>query len=171
MATEADFQTAVRQVLAFEGGYVHDPSDPGGATNLGITQRTYDTWREAHGKARQSVAQLTVAEATQIYREWYWQRSGAFELPMPLALIHFDTAVNMGVSAARALLAKSGNDPATYLKLREERYRSLAAANPSLGKFLNGWLKRVATLAQHVGPAPAVVVLGLGLLLWLVRRG
>lgn len=42
---DAKYSAALRQILKFEGGYVDDPVDPGGATNFGITQRTYDSWR------------------------------------------------------------------------------------------------------------------------------
>ena len=38
----SDFSEALRLVLAQEGGRVDDPRDPGGRTNRGITQATYD---------------------------------------------------------------------------------------------------------------------------------
>ena len=39
------FERALTFVLRWEGGYVDHPADPGGATNYGVTQRTYDAWR------------------------------------------------------------------------------------------------------------------------------
>jgi len=34
------------QLLRFEGGYVDDPADPGGATNLGITLATFERYAQ-----------------------------------------------------------------------------------------------------------------------------
>src|SRR5690625_3510700 len=39
------FEAALPTILRHEGGYVDHPQDPGGATNYGITQTTYDGWR------------------------------------------------------------------------------------------------------------------------------
>lgn len=185
MATETDFLHALAHVLASEGGYVNDPDDPGGATNFGVTQRVYDGWRSGRGLGVRSVREMARDEAAQIYRAQYWTASGAAALPMPLALIHFDTAVNMGVGAANRLLATSGRDTTAYLAQREARYRALAAGNPSLAKFLGGWLNRVASLRRVAGdvvsgvvefvataarhPGGALLVVG-GLLLWLAGR-
>ena len=43
------FRAALPFVLRWEGGFVHHPDDPGGATNQGVTQRVYDAWRAAEG--------------------------------------------------------------------------------------------------------------------------
>jgi lysozyme family protein len=37
----ADFDVALFITLRFEGGYVNNPSDPGGETNKGITMATF----------------------------------------------------------------------------------------------------------------------------------
>ena len=39
-----DFQTCLAFTLSQEGGFVDDPYDPGGATNMGITLATYQEW-------------------------------------------------------------------------------------------------------------------------------
>ena len=41
MATDQDFATAVAFVLQHEGGYVHNPADPGGETKFGISKRAH----------------------------------------------------------------------------------------------------------------------------------
>lgn len=169
MATDADFDRALRQVLAFEGGYVNDPDDPGGATNRGITQATYDRWRGDHGQATRSVAGITDAEVRAIYYQRYWLASGAPSLPMPLALVHFDTYVNMRPADATKLLADSGGNVQTYLDARAALYRAKVAANPVKRKFLAGWLNRVASLAKQAGPTPVALVVGVGLGLILLR--
>ena len=40
------FDTIMEYVFKDEGGYVNHPKDPGGATNMGFTQRTYDWYCE-----------------------------------------------------------------------------------------------------------------------------
>ena len=49
-------------VLRWEGGYVNHPADPGGATNKGVTQKVYDSWRKRQGLATRDVRQLEEAE-------------------------------------------------------------------------------------------------------------
>lgn len=39
------FDICLDEVLRQEGGYVDHPSDPGGATNMGITHKTLARWR------------------------------------------------------------------------------------------------------------------------------
>ena len=48
----------------------------------------------------------------------------------------------MGVKAANDLLARSGGDPNTYLELRDDRYRAIAAASPDKAPYLSLWLER-----------------------------
>ncbi len=38
------FQQCLNFTLTQEGGFVDDPYDPGGATNMGITLATYRSW-------------------------------------------------------------------------------------------------------------------------------
>jgi lysozyme family protein len=85
---------------------------------------------------------LTQAQAEQILYERYWLVSGADQLPADLAAVHGDTAINLGLRAANELLAQSGGDPNIYLDLRDERYRSIAAANPDKTNYLSVWLRR-----------------------------
>lgn len=172
MATAADFASALTQVLRYEGGFVNDPADPGGATNKGVTQKVYDAWRARQGLSQQSVARITASEAGAIYFSDYWLKSGADKLPMPLALVHFDTAVNMGVGAADTLLAGANGDVTTYLALRKQRYEAIAAARPASQKFLAGWLARVESLARTAAASPGTTVgiVGLLVLAYLAAR-
>ena len=46
----SDNQNIVLKWLGLsEGGEVNHPNDPGGHTNHGVTQKTLDAWRKAHG--------------------------------------------------------------------------------------------------------------------------
>jgi lysozyme family protein len=72
-----DFESALAFILAEEGGFVKHPSDPGGATNRGVTQSTYDAFRDSLGAAHRPVEQCTRDEAREIYHSRYWRESGA----------------------------------------------------------------------------------------------
>ncbi len=61
------FAAALPFILRWEGGYVNDPDDPGGATNKGVTQRIYDDWRKRQGLPPRDVRQLEEAELQAIY--------------------------------------------------------------------------------------------------------
>jgi len=100
---ESNFQRCLDFVLAREGGYVDDPRDPGGATNLGITIATLRAWRGRHVTA-DDVRNLTRAEAGRIYRSWYWHAAWGGDLPSGVDLLIFDAAVNMGVERSLDLL-------------------------------------------------------------------
>lgn len=130
-----------------EGGYVVNDGN-GSPANYGINQGA---------NPDVEVAALKQDDAKQILYERYWLRSGADQLPQALAMVHGDTAINMGVKAANELLAQAGNDPHLYLELRTQRYHSIAAANPGKAEYLPVWLARVESLRAMIGgeAAPA----------------
>ena len=94
------FEKAVDLILKHEGGYVNHPEDPGGETNFGIAKRSYPDL---------DIAKLSKHDAKQIYKEDYWDRVKGDELPPAIALMVFDTAVNMGISRASKFLQEVVN--------------------------------------------------------------
>ncbi len=94
------FQRAFALLSVHEGGYVNHPKDPGGATNKGVTQRTYDAYRERIGQSPRDVRQITDAEVETIYRNQYWNAVRADDLPRGVAYCVFDAAVNSGPGQA-----------------------------------------------------------------------
>jgi len=108
MPMDQRFLRAIDFVLAHEGGYVNHAKDPGGATNLGITRATLESWRGRPVTA-EDVKALHRNEALAIYKARYWEPACCEALPAPLALIHFDTAVNCGIGAAARLLQQSAS--------------------------------------------------------------
>ena len=119
-----DFATALAHLLESEGGYVNHPRDPGGATNMGITQRT----ARAHGY-RGSMRHLPRDVAARIYRESYWDQCRCDELPPELRLPVFDAAVNSGPARSIRWLQEAINQPATGV-IRESLITALAALTP-----------------------------------------
>jgi lysozyme family protein len=101
------FARCLDAVLAHEGGYADHPSDPGGATNMGITRKTLARWRKVSPwwkLSKADVKALSRDEAAKIYDASYWQRVHGAQLPAGLDLALFDYAVNSGpVRAIKAL--------------------------------------------------------------------
>lgn len=166
------FSTLLPTILRHEGGFVDHPADPGGRTNQGITQRTYDAYRSAKGRSTQSVRHMADAERDDIYRTRYWGPIGGDRLPPPLDLVLFDSAVLFGPGRAiewlqRALgvtpdrsigpmtwRALERADPALLaqhvLSLRRAYHRHRVALVPSSRVFLKGWMNRVDELERTV---------------------
>src|ERR1700722_19787561 len=84
-----DFAPALAFTLAREGGYVFNPKDPGGATNLGITRQTLSKWLACSASVAE-VKALTRDLATAIYHDWYWRPITADALPCGVDLMVFD---------------------------------------------------------------------------------
>ena len=86
---KANFSRCMEHVFAFEGGLVNNKDDPGGLTNMGISQRSYP---------KEDIRNMTKARAAAIYRRDYWDAVRGDDLPAGLDLVAFDAAVNSGVS-------------------------------------------------------------------------
>lgn len=99
----ARFSRCVAEVLKHEGGFVHHPRDPGGATNRGITLATLADWR-GRDVTPADVQAMTEAEAREIYRARYWNAVQGDHLPAGVDLAVFDLAVNSGVGRAARML-------------------------------------------------------------------
>jgi len=110
MSLPMDFAAAYAFIRQdhIEGGFVDHPMDPGKATKWGVTQATYDTYRDDEDLPARSVAKLTEEEARTIYERQYWRLCGAPALVTRqkgrLALCCFDWAVQAGVTRARTYL-------------------------------------------------------------------
>jgi lysozyme family protein len=166
--------TALKLTLKFEGGFVDHPRDPGGATNFGVIQKTYNTFRIAQKKPTQSVKNISETEVKQIYSEMYWKPSHADLAVLPLAVVIFDTAVLFGVGGAIKFLqeaigvaADGGFGPKTktafeqnnnkntalkMIELRVNAHKRRVASRPDQKVFLKGWLNRCTQLKDFITP-------------------
>ena len=174
--TDNRFETCLAHVLRHEGGYVDHPSDPGGATNLGITHKTLARWRRISpwwDLPKSEVQKLSHGEAGQIYRALYWNACRAGELPAGIDLAVFDYAVNSGPDRAiRTLQAALGvvvdgqvgpltlgaadkAEAARIINAICDRRLGFLKALSTFPTFGNGWTKRVATVrAAALAAAP-----------------
>lgn len=89
-----------------EGGYVNHPKDPGGATDRGITQSTYDAWNQRRGVEKRSVRGISKEEADQIIVSQYFVPVRFDQLPPGLDYAVADFAVNSGPRRAVLELQK-----------------------------------------------------------------
>lgn len=144
------FKKALSFVLKWEGGYVNNPNDKGGATNKGITQETYNNWLISQGKFRKDVKFISQQEVEEIYYKNYWLKAGCDKMSKVFAVICFDTAVNMGIGRVKEFLqAARWTDPQKFLAAREQKYREFAKyGNQKI--FLNGWLNRLNDLRNFI---------------------
>ena len=150
-------------MLASEGGYVNHPSDPGGRTNLGVTQRVWEEWvgRESNEKEMRS---LTKEMVEPLYKRKFWDACRCDDLPIGIDYLVFDFAVNAGVGRSAKLLqqcvgvsadgaigpititAVKAQNPAELIEkfsdAKEDFYRSLN----TFDTFGKGWLNRVAAV-------------------------
>ena len=94
-----NFDACLAHLLKHEGGFVNHPSDPGGATNLGVTQAVWEDWID-RSVSEENMKALTPAKVAPLYREMYWDRIKADKLPSGVDYCVFDAAVNSGVSRA-----------------------------------------------------------------------
>lgn len=148
-----NIEQALKLLLRHEGGYVDHPSDPGGATNHGITERV----ARQHGYTGH-MSDLPLSVATSIYRKQYWAMIKADNLPAALRFHVFDAAVNSGnVQAIKWLQRAAGVkedgiigpvtlraalsvSPAKYSAMRL-RFMTDLKTWPTFGK---GWARRIA---------------------------
>lgn len=100
---DRNFSKCLEIVLRHEGGYVNHPSDPGGATNLGITLATFRRFVKPNGSV-EDLKKLTKEQAGTCYRRQYWDAIHGSELPDGVDLATFDFAVNSGPSRAAKYL-------------------------------------------------------------------
>jgi len=158
-----NWQKAFEQMLASEGGYVHHPSDPGGRTNFGVTQRVWEEWvgRESNEKEMRS---LTPEMVEPLYKRKFWDAVRGNELPAGISYLIFDFAVNAGVGRSiktlqsaigvtpdggfgpMTMAAVQAIDPVELIEKfsqgKEDFYRSLN----TFETFGKGWLNRVAAV-------------------------
>ena len=143
------FEKALKFILKWEGGYVNNPNDKGGATNKGITQNTYNAWLRSKGQNLKDVRNITDSEVKEIYYNNYWLKARCDKMSEKFAILAFDTAVNMGVSRVNEFLkAAEYKYPDKFLLARIKKYVEFARVG-NQKVFLLGWLNRVVDLMTY----------------------
>lgn len=168
-----NFANCFAFTLGAEGGYSNNPGDPGnwtgGAVGHGEVRGTkYGISASAYPAL--DIANLTEAQAEEIYRRDYWASLHGDELPLPVALVAFDAAVNAGPRRAVVWLQQACGQPADGV-LGPATFAALTRADPvaiarealvrrlefsthlaTWPNFGLGWSRRIIALAGKLGP-------------------
>lgn len=175
---KARYPDSYEATLQYEGGYVNDPDDPGGCTNMGITIGTLRDWRNDQSVNCDDVKNLSPTEAALIYALNYWSPVWGNQVPIGVNTQVWDFGVNAGPSRAikylqmcvgttqdgimgpNTLQAVRDADVdrllVQYHDARQGYYESLS----TFSKYGNGWTARnddCLALAQRLhaeGPNP-----------------
>lgn len=127
---DTEFETAVTEVLGEEGGYVDNPTDPGGETQWGISKRAFP---------ETDIKNLTRDAAKALYKVYYWDPLLAYPLDPVFRRIAFECAVNQGLGKCKALLDAAKGQLDWFMADRALAY----AALPTFNTFGKGWLRRL----------------------------
>ena len=160
-----NFDKALAAVLVHEGGYVNNPKDPGGMTNLGCTKTV---WEEHCGHAvdEKVMRALTPVDVAPLYRQKYWDKVKGDDLPSGVDYVVFDAAINSGPGRAAKWLQAcvgvepdGGIGPKTLAAVRAmdakqliddygKRRLSFLYDLPTWDTFGKGWARRVNEVTQ-----------------------
>ena len=90
-----NFQRCMTLLLESEGGYVHDPKDPGGCTNMGVTKKMWEYFSKSE-VSEEDMKNLTLNNVVPFYKELFWDAVKGDLLPTGIDYCVFDCAVNSG---------------------------------------------------------------------------
>ena len=116
MSTEV-FNKSIDFTLQFEGGFVNDPSDPGGATNLGWTLGTaqgtqdLDIFDVDHDGDIDltDIKKMGEDTAEKGYYKYFWEPLRCDMMPAKVAFLVNDMGINHGIKRAQILLIRAIN--------------------------------------------------------------
>lgn len=137
---------SISKTLVHEGGYVNHPSDPGGATNYGITIAVARQYWKANATPT-DIRAMPISVAIEIYRKRYWNAIAGDTRPAGVDYAEYDFAVNSGTSRAlkfRAALPALA--PVPYIKAFCAKRTSFLRALRTFATFGKGWARRVASV-------------------------
>jgi len=160
------FDLAIRLLLRHEGGFVNNPKDPGGMTNLGVTKRSWEA-HKGHSVTEADMRALTQEAVRPIYKARYWDAVHGDDLPHGVDHCLFDCAVNSGPGRAvkiaqyilhqkvdgslgpKTLAAICGADPVEFIEDYSQRRLEFLQSLPTWKTFGKGWGKRVAEVEME----------------------
>jgi lysozyme family protein len=155
-----NFNKALAAVLVHEGGFVNNPKDPGGMTNLGCTKAV---WEEhcGHPVDEKAMRALIPADVAPLYKRKYWDKVSGNDLPSGVDYVVFDAAINSGPGRAakwlqacvgvepdggigpKTLAAVNAFDAKQLVEDYSKRRLSFLMDLPTWDTFGKGWLRRV----------------------------
>ena len=99
-STKPDFNTANTYTSKFEGGWVNDPVDPGGATNRGIIFSNFKRWAKPDlgiDGSLDNLKKLSADQAETLYQNHFWNPQNFDQFNNgSVAFAIYDFSVNSG---------------------------------------------------------------------------
>lgn len=102
---ELNLIASLNMMFKHEGGYVNNPHDPGGITNLGVTKKVWEEW-VGHTVTADDMRALTTSMVAPLYKKNYWDKIRGDDLPTGVDYMVFDFCVNSGPSRAAKTLQR-----------------------------------------------------------------
>lgn len=164
----ADPKKLVPFILRWEGGFVNDPDDLGGATNKGITIGTFREYRKRKGLPSPTVQELknlSENEWYEIFKTMYWDRwrgdeiksqsvanilidwvwaSGVHGIRRPQRILG---VVSDGIVGKKTIAALNAAYPERLFgAIKADRARfidEICKARPKNEKYRKGWMNRI----------------------------
>lgn len=155
-----NWDKAFDSVIVHEGGYVDNPVDPGGATNLGCTKAVWEQY-VGHPVTKDDIKALTKEDVKPLYKKRYWDAIHGDALPSGLDYCIFDCAINSGVGRAAKFIQEIvgvpadgaiGNNtisaisqikPVTLINEFSEKRQAFLEGLKTFPTFGKGWTRRV----------------------------
>lgn len=165
----ANFNTYAQFLLSWEGGYVNDKDDSGGATMCGVTIAAWTSYCRQHGMraTTQTLRSMTKEQWSEIMKNGYWDAVWGDHIhSLSIASMMADWAINSGpkrvvkyvqrilpgisvdgIMGPKTLNRINAMKPSVlFAEIRKARlnyYAGLAEKDESKKKFLEGWKNRV----------------------------
>lgn len=154
-------------ILKWEGGFVYNKDDLGGATNRGVTLATY---RSVFGnkKTANDLKRMTQVQWGVIFKKYYWDKwkaddikdqnvanilvdwlwcSGSYGIKIPQKVLGVSIDGIVGTKTIAAINARDGRELFDTIKQERKDYiDSICQARPQNMKFKKGWLNRINSL-------------------------
>ena len=155
-------------ILQWEGGFVNDPDDLGGATNKGITIGAFTEYKKRKGQKAPTVDDLkniSDDEWHDVFKSLYWDRwkadeiksqsvanilvdwvwaSGSHGIKRPQRLLGMKED---GIVGKQTITAVNAMDAATLFKMiKDDRAKfidEICKARPKNEKYRKGWMNRI----------------------------
>ena len=105
-----NWEKSFQMVLKHEGGYVNNPKDPGGMTNLGVTKKVWEEF-VGHEVDETAMRALTPELVKPLYKKNYWDKIKGDQLPIGVDYASYDLAVNSGTGRAAKYLQRIAGVP------------------------------------------------------------
>lgn len=160
----ADYRKLKPFILKWEGGFVNDKDDLGGATNKGVALATF---RSVYGqnKTVTDLKNMTDEQWDKIFKKYFWDKwkadeikdqsvanilvdwvwaSGAYGIKIPQRVLGVSVDGIVGAKTIAAVNAMAGKPLFNLIKQeRIEFVNRICTSRPQNKKFKKGWLNRI----------------------------